>query len=120
MWGYVLGAIAAGIALYELVMTRNNTAPVNPGAAPAPAASIPPDVARLIRDAPIDKQKAWADCNMAPNDLQDTNAWAQKYFSAYMPFIKRVALMKSVMPVAAWPDYARRTDCYLTKTKAYG
>lgn len=114
-WGIpiVLTVIGIGLTLWEIATRPSPQAPT------APPGPIPPDV-DVMRAAPVDKAKAWAECNLAPNDLKDTDVWAQKFFSASMPFIKRVALMKSVMPVATWPDYARRADCYLTKTKAYG
>jgi hypothetical protein len=105
MWGFVLGAIGIGLALYELA-TRNSAV-----IDPAVKAYADPN-ARRAAQARQDAVAARAiKCGLLATDLRDAEAWSRGILGSSLGVLERLKLLLSAVPWVNWPYSARRVYC---------
>lgn len=111
MWAIALGVAAFAVAAYEL-FTRE------PRARAAASAASGASVAALKAAAASAKdQAARLSCGMTDDDMARTKAYLVEHFGSGVSVREGLALLPSRRPPDMWPDFVRRTTCYLNRSE---
>lgn len=139
MFGIVIGIALLGLAFYELV-TREAPAPAPDPVAARVAARIAAARAAAVQSPLATVQlgpsginwsgptfappgalnpSAAAACYVEAFDWTNTDAWTAGKLGPALSMPARLSLMRSIIPHAHWPAYARRIDCAIHSEPVY-